>query len=249
MKGGEPECCDDQRSRGRPRRRGGRAAAASRDAELPVRLHQRHATSWASTSRSPSTPPPSTRRPNALAMQYLASVQYTVTRTRRRVCCSGAPAVLQLLTPEHTRAMNPRLHTARVVPPRALEPRWRRALGLQLLGPVQGSGLRDAAFLVRRSDDQMVQLSELLHLVVVHADPPRARRGGRRRRQRGVRPDPHRRGPRAPGHDAARSRSDWCCRDEAEEPAAARPRPTAPRPDRQGRRSSRPGGRGAWPAC
>ena len=55
----------------------------------------------------------------------------------------------------------------------ATEPRWRRALGLQLLGPVQGSGLRDPAFLVRRSDDQMVQLSELLHLVVVHAEPPR----------------------------------------------------------------------------
>src|SRR4051812_49775032 len=56
----------------------------------------------------------------------------------------------------------------------ATELRWRRALGLQLLGPVQGSGLRDVAYLVRRSDDQMVQLSELLHLVVVHVEPPRA---------------------------------------------------------------------------
>jgi putative peptide zinc metalloprotease protein len=55
----------------------------------------------------------------------------------------------------------------------ATELRWRRALGLQLLGPVQGSGLRDVAYLVRRSDDQMVQLSELLHLVVVHVEPPR----------------------------------------------------------------------------
>ena len=55
----------------------------------------------------------------------------------------------------------------------AAERRWRRALGLQLLGPVQGSGLRDVAYLVRRSDDQVVQLSELLHLVVVHVDPPR----------------------------------------------------------------------------
>ncbi|RYB89448.1 hypothetical protein EUA06_15870 [Nocardioides glacieisoli] len=51
--------------------------------------------------------------------------------------------------------------------------RWRRALGVRLLGPVQGSGLRDPSFLVRRIDDQVVQLSELLHLVVVHADPPR----------------------------------------------------------------------------
>jgi putative peptide zinc metalloprotease protein len=60
------------------------------------------------------------------------------------------------------------------VPSGATEPRWRRALGLQFLGPVQGSGLRDPAYLVRRIDDQVVQLSELLHLVVVHAEPPRA---------------------------------------------------------------------------
>ena len=60
------------------------------------------------------------------------------------------------------------------VPSGATGPRWRRAVGLQLLGAVQGSGLRDPAYLVRRTDDQVVQLSELLHLVVVHADPPRA---------------------------------------------------------------------------
>ena len=59
-------------------------------------------------------------------------------------------------------------------PTPATERRWRRALGLQLLGPVQGSGLRDVAYLVRRSDDQVVQLSELLHLVVVHVEPPRS---------------------------------------------------------------------------
>ena len=69
--------------------------------------------------------------------------------------------------------MNPTTadHPAHTQP--ATELRWRRALGLQLLGPVQGSGLRDVAYLVRRSDDQMVQLSELLHLVVVHVEPPR----------------------------------------------------------------------------
>ena len=33
--------------------------------------------------------------------------------------------------------------------------------------------MRDPAYLVRRADDQVVQLSELLHLVVVHADPSR----------------------------------------------------------------------------
>jgi putative peptide zinc metalloprotease protein len=64
--------------------------------------------------------------------------------------------------PHHTNAPSP-----------AREPRWRQALGLEFLGPVQGSGLKDVAYLVRRIDDQMVQLSELLHLVVRHVEPPR----------------------------------------------------------------------------
>ena len=50
---------------------------------------------------------------------------------------------------------------------------WSVTPGVHLLGPVQGSGLRDVAFLVRRSDDQMVQLSELLYLVLVHLDGDR----------------------------------------------------------------------------
>ncbi len=58
-------------------------------------------------------------------------------------------------------------------PPPATEPRWRRASGVQFLGPVQGSGLKDPAFLVRRVDDQVVQLSELLHLIVRCVEPPR----------------------------------------------------------------------------
>ena len=69
--------------------------------------------------------------------------------------------------------MNPTTADHLTDPPPATMQRWRRALGLQFLGPVQGSGLRDVAFLVRRSDDQVVQLSELLHLVVVHVEPPR----------------------------------------------------------------------------
>lgn len=69
--------------------------------------------------------------------------------------------------------MNPTTADHLTDTPPATGRRWRRALGLQLLGPVQGSGLRDVAFLVRRSDDQVVQLSELLHLVVVHVEPPR----------------------------------------------------------------------------
>lgn len=60
-------------------------------------------------------------------------------------------------------------------PPRpSAEARWRQARGLEFLGPVQGSGLKDPAFLVRRLDDQVVQLSELLHLVVRAVEPPRA---------------------------------------------------------------------------
>lgn len=58
-------------------------------------------------------------------------------------------------------------------PPPATGQRWRQARGLEFLGPVQGSGLKDPAFLVRRADDQVVQLSELLHLVVRAVEPPR----------------------------------------------------------------------------
>ncbi|MGA9748569.1 MAG: MinD/ParA family protein, partial [Nocardioides sp.] len=66
------------------------------------------------------------------------------------------------------------MSTHQPAPSRAEGPRWRRALGVELLGPVQGSGLREVAYLVRRTDDQVVQLSELLHLVVVKVEPPRS---------------------------------------------------------------------------
>ncbi len=69
--------------------------------------------------------------------------------------------------------MNPTTANDRATASRTDESRWRKAAGLQLLGQVQGSGMRDPAYLVRRADDQVVQLSELLHLVVVHADPSR----------------------------------------------------------------------------
>ena len=69
--------------------------------------------------------------------------------------------------------MNPTTASDRATASRTDESRWRQAAGLQLLGQVQGSGMRDPAYLVRRADDQVVQLSELLHLVVVHADPSR----------------------------------------------------------------------------
>ncbi|MET1060206.1 MAG: MinD/ParA family protein [Nocardioides sp.] len=53
-------------------------------------------------------------------------------------------------------------------------PRWRRALDLEILGPAPDSGLRDPSYLVRRWDDQMLQLTELLHLVLIHIEPSRS---------------------------------------------------------------------------
>src|SRR4051812_18020311 len=45
--------------------------------------------------------------------------------------------------------------------------RWRRAVGVESLGQVQDSGLTAPAFLVRRGDGQVVQVSELVHLVLM----------------------------------------------------------------------------------
>jgi len=53
-------------------------------------------------------------------------------------------------------------------------PRWRRTADLEVLGPAQDSGLRDATYLVRRWDDQMLQLSELLYLVLIYVEPSRS---------------------------------------------------------------------------
>jgi putative peptide zinc metalloprotease protein len=47
---------------------------------------------------------------------------------------------------------------------------WRVPDGLQLLGQVRGSGLREPSYLLRRGDGQVVQVSELLHLVVAALD-------------------------------------------------------------------------------
>ncbi len=57
----------------------------------------------------------------------------------------------------------------------ALHDRWRLPHGLQVLGQVQGSGIREPTYLLRRSDGQVVQVSELLHLVVSAVDPMRTR--------------------------------------------------------------------------
>jgi putative peptide zinc metalloprotease protein len=49
---------------------------------------------------------------------------------------------------------------------RSADTRWCRASGLRELGQVQGSGLRQPTYLVRRGDGQVLQVSELLRLVV-----------------------------------------------------------------------------------
>jgi putative peptide zinc metalloprotease protein len=54
------------------------------------------------------------------------------------------------------------------------EPRWRRTPRTEVLGPLQDSGLRNASYLVRRWDDQMVQLSELLYLALIYVEPFRS---------------------------------------------------------------------------
>lgn len=51
--------------------------------------------------------------------------------------------------------------------------RWRPAPGVEHLGPVQGSAMLSPHYLVRRADGQVVQLSELLHLVVRELSPER----------------------------------------------------------------------------
>jgi putative peptide zinc metalloprotease protein len=51
---------------------------------------------------------------------------------------------------------------------------WRAPDGLELLGEVRGSGLREPSYLVRRADGQVVQVSALLHLVIRSLDPHRS---------------------------------------------------------------------------
>jgi putative peptide zinc metalloprotease protein len=53
---------------------------------------------------------------------------------------------------------------------------WRVPEGLQLLGEVRGSGLREPSYLIRRADGQVVQVSALLNLVICSLDPHRSTR-------------------------------------------------------------------------
>src|SRR6185437_15444091 len=52
-----------------------------------------------------------------------------------------------------------------------------RAEGVELLGPIHGSGYRDGAALVRRADGQMVQLGPLMYALLECADGSRERAG------------------------------------------------------------------------
>ena len=49
-------------------------------------------------------------------------------------------------------------------------PVWHRVEGVELLGPVTGSGLTQVTCLVRRHDGQVIQLSELLNLILAKAE-------------------------------------------------------------------------------
>ena len=57
----------------------------------------------------------------------------------------------------------------------ALEPQHRlcRAPGVELIGQVEGSGLTEPPYLVRRSDGQTVQLTRLLFALLEQAEPNR----------------------------------------------------------------------------
>ncbi len=50
---------------------------------------------------------------------------------------------------------------------------WRPPAGLEAMGEVQGSGLREPSYLLKRPDGQVVQVSRLLHLVVTSLAPHR----------------------------------------------------------------------------
>lgn len=69
------------------------------------------------------------------------------------------------------------LAAAETVAERAAEdipPRWRRAPGLELMGLVEDSGLKNETYMLRRSDGQVIQVSDLLHLVLQEIDPNRS---------------------------------------------------------------------------
>ena len=63
--------------------------------------------------------------------------------------------------------------TAHQTPGALLHDGWRRPDDLEMLGPAQGSGIREPTYLLRRGDGQVIQVSELLQMVVSAVDPDR----------------------------------------------------------------------------
>jgi putative peptide zinc metalloprotease protein len=59
-------------------------------------------------------------------------------------------------------------------PEAAVVRHWSPSPGLVFLGPVEGSGLKDSSYLLQRGDGQIVQLSELLHLVMATVSPEKS---------------------------------------------------------------------------
>lgn len=59
-------------------------------------------------------------------------------------------------------------------PDGALPRHWSVSPGLVFLGPVEGSGLKNSSYLLQRGDGQVVQLSELLHLVMTSLSPEKS---------------------------------------------------------------------------
>ena len=79
--------------------------------------------------------------------------------------CRGMPAVP---SGSSLRAENDKLAgIVTATPDAAFLSRWVPAPGIVFLGPVEGSGLKDNSYLLQRGDGQIVQLSELLHLVMI----------------------------------------------------------------------------------
>ncbi|WP_426228706.1 hypothetical protein [Pseudarthrobacter sp. DSP2-3-2b1] len=59
-------------------------------------------------------------------------------------------------------------------PEAAFARHWSASPGIVFLGPVEGSGLKNRSFLLQRGDGQIVQLSELLHLVMAEISPEKS---------------------------------------------------------------------------
>ena len=74
---------------------------------------------------------------------------------------------MSITTIDRSAAPTPPAH---VPAPGATQPAPQLLAGTELIGRVAGSGLREPPYLVRRCDDQVVQLSQLLYAIASHMD-------------------------------------------------------------------------------